>query len=37
MLVGKVAFPGTIQSKIEENIKKREINWPKEDIDSIMS
>ena len=31
MLVGKPAFPGTIQTMIFEQIKKGNILWPKED------
>ena len=31
MLVGKPAFPGTIQTMIFELIKKGNILWPKED------
>ena len=37
MFVGKVPFPGTVQPKIEKLIKARDIQWPKEDMDSIMS
>lgn len=31
MLVGKPAFPGTIQTMIFESIKKRNIQWPNEE------
>lgn len=37
MLTGSVPFKGTVPMKIEKDILARNIHWPKEDINAIMS